>query len=74
MQEFNPLSVLIQVGNNLFSIEDCLLQRAVLIFDHSIGILMPECENSLLVYHLVAAVYLTLKVENRAAKLNFNQF
>lgn len=63
-----------QVGNNLFSIEDCLLQRAILIFDHCIGALIPNCEDSLLLYHIVAALYLTLKVENRAAKLEFKTF
>ena len=35
---------------------------------------MPNCEDSLLLYHIVSAVYLTLKVENRAAKLEFRTF
>ena len=35
---------------------------------------MPENQNRLLLCHLVSAVYLTLKVENRAAKMPFKQF
>ena len=46
----------------------------MLIFDRSIGALMPDSESRLLIYHIVAAIYLTLKVENRAAKMTFDFF
>ena len=46
----------------------------MLIFDRSIGALMPDAESRLLLYHIVAAIYLTLKVEARNAKMTFEYF
>lgn len=40
----------------------------MILFDHCVGALMHgDGEDSILLYYLVAAVYLTLKVESRSA-------
>ena len=46
---------------------DSLMQRAVIVFDHCMAKLSPTGEDEVLLYQLVAALYLTIKVENRAS-------
>lgn len=58
------LQFVIQASQELFSIEDSLIQRAMILFDHCLGLLDPDSDDELLLYHLVSSIYLTLKVEN----------
>lgn len=43
------------------------------IFDHSIAVNDPTCQNEVLIYHLITSFYLVLKVEGHCA-LSFDAF
>ncbi len=50
------------------------MQRVLILFDHVAGTLFPTSENELILYHLIAAFYLVIKVENRYKGLPFEIF
>ena len=50
------------------------MQRVLIIFDHVAGALFPTSENELVMYHLIATFYMTMKVENRYKGLPFAIF
>ena len=55
------------------TLDDALLQQVVFIFDHSIAVNEPTCQNEVLIYHLITSFYLVLKVEGNCA-LTFDAF
>lgn len=59
------MSFLHQAGETLFFMEDSLIQRALLIFDHHVGKVLPDTEDETLLFHLLSCLYLCLKVEDR---------
>lgn len=53
---------------------DSLVQRLLIIFDHVIGILEPDGEDEILIYHLITCFFIVLKVESGYDKLTFLSF
>lgn len=58
----------------LFRIEDTVVQRSMIIFDHSLGMLDPTIEDEILLYHLISCLYIIYKVEARCSLMTFEQF
>ena len=50
------------------------MQRVLILFDHVAAALFPKSEDEIILYHVIAALYLTLKVENRIKGLSFEIF
>ena len=46
----------------------------MLIFDQSLGILDPDVEDEILLYHLISCLYIIYKVEARCSFITFEQF
>ena len=70
---FSRLFVLLQACENL-EVEDSLKQRVVIQFDHCVGAMNPDCQDEILVYHLIACLYICLKTESRVRGMNFYTF
>ena len=58
----------------LFRTEDEIVQRSMIIFDHSLGVLDPSIEDEILLYHLISCMYIIYKVEARFSLLTFEEF
>ena len=51
-----------------------MTQRTLIIFDNCLGKLDPDNEDEILLYHLIACLYMNLKVENIVFRLSFVEF
>ena len=54
--------------------DNSLVQRLLVVFDHCIGLLDPEVNDETLIYHLIVCFFIVLKVESGFDKLAFSSF
>ena len=54
--------------------DDSQVQRLLVFYDHCVGMLEPEGNDEILIYHLLICFFIVLKVESGFGKLNFLAF
>ena len=54
--------------------EDSLVQRLLIMFDHCIGMLEPDGNDEILIYNLITCFFIFLKEVGRDDKLTFLSF
>ena len=54
--------------------DDSLVQRLLIFFDNCVGMLEPDGNDEILIYHLIACFFIVLKVEKGSDELTFLSF
>ena len=54
--------------------DDSQVQRLIIVFDHCVGMLEPDGNDEILIYHLITCFFTVLKVEKGYEKLTFLSF
>jgi len=54
--------------------QDSQIQSIVVLFDHCMGYLDPENEDEILLYHLIACLYICFKTDKAFSSLTFENY
>ena len=54
--------------------DELYVSRVLLLFDHCLGRIDPGSEDEILLYHLIACMYIAFKVENGFSGIPFSNF